>query len=213
MYRYLLFDLDGTLTDPGIGITNSVMYALKKFGIIENDRTKLYKFIGPPLKESFEVFCGFDSGQCELAVKYYREYFTDTGIFENTVYDGIPELLEQLKASGRTLITATSKPEIFAVRILKHFGLYDYFDHIAGAAMDDSRNRKAEIIGYALEQCRISSKKDAVMIGDRKHDIIGAKENGLDSVGVLYGYGDACELKEAGASFIARTPSDILKYV
>ncbi|MBO6231407.1 MAG: HAD family hydrolase [Ruminiclostridium sp.] len=213
MYRYLLFDLDGTLTDPGVGITNSVMYALKKFGIIENDRTALYKFIGPPLKDSFADFFGFDGEQCELAVKYYREYFKDTGIFENIVYDGIADLLKQLKESGRTLIVATSKPEVFAVRILKHFGLYDHFDHVAGAAMDDSRNRKADIIKYALEQCGVSSLSDAVMIGDRKHDIMGAKENGLDSIGVLYGYGDEDELREAGATFIAEKPADILKYI
>ena len=213
MYKYILFDLDGTLTDPGLGITNSVMYALKKFGIYENDRTSLYRFIGPPLKESFADFCGFSPEQCELAVSYYREHFRDTGIFENSVYTGIPELLTQLKERGRTLIVATSKPEVFAVRILKHFGLYRHFAYTAGAAMDDSRSLKADVIRYALEQCGVTDKSEAVMIGDRKHDIIGAKENGIHSVGVLYGYGDIAELQAAGADCIAAEPADILNCV
>ena len=213
MYRYILFDLDGTLTDPGLGITNSVMYSLRKFGISENDRTSLYRFIGPPLRESFETFYGFSDEQSELAVKYYREYFKDTGIFENTVYDGITGLLKELKERGKILAVATSKPEIFAVRILKHFGLYGYFDHVAGATMDDSRNKKADVIKYALGKCDIASASEAVMIGDRKHDIIGAKENSMDSIGVLYGYGDEDELREAGATFIAEKPADILKYI
>ena len=213
MYRYILFDLDGTLTDPGVGITNSVMYSLRKFGISESDRTSLYRFIGPPLKESFETFYGFSDEQSELAVKYYREYFKDTGIFENTVYDGITDLLKELKERGRTLAVATSKPEVFAVRILKHFGLYGYFDHIAGATMDDSRNKKADVIKYALEHCGTVSETEAVMIGDRKHDITGANENCIDSIGVLYGYGDLGELQEAGASYIAAEPADILKFI
>ncbi len=213
MYRYILFDLDGTLTDPGLGITNSVMHALKKFGINVTDRASLYKFIGPPLKESFEMFYGFTPEQCELAVTYYREYFKDTGIFENSVYDGIPELLKKLNDSGKTLITATSKPEEFAVRILKHFGLFGHFHYVAGATMDDRRNRKADIIKYALEQCGVASLSEAVMVGDRKHDILGAKENGLDSIGVLYGYGNIAELQAAGATFIAAEPPDILHLV
>ena len=213
MYKYILFDLDGTLTDPGLGITNSVMYALKKFDITVNDRTSLYKFIGPPLRESFETFFGFTPEQSELAVKYYREYFADTGLFENTVYDTIPELLKELKELGRTLIVATSKPEVFAVRILKHFGLYDHFDIVAGAALDNSRNRKADVICCAMKQCGAAQKTETVMVGDRMHDIIGAKENGIDSVGVLYGYGDMAELQNAGADHIAVEPMDILKYV
>ncbi len=213
MYKYILFDLDGTLTDPGLGITNSVMYALRKFGITENDRTKLYKFIGPPLKESFGTFYGFSPAQCELAVRYYREYFTDTGIFENAVYDGIPELLKTLKERGKTTVLATSKPEVFAVRILKHFGLYGHFDLVCGATMDDTRNQKGDIIKYALEQCGVISPSEAVMVGDRKHDVIGAAENGLGAIGVLYGYGDEDELKKAGAAYIAAVPEDILRYV
>lgn len=213
MYRYLLFDLDGTLTDPGIGITNSVMYALRKFDIHVEDRVSLYKFIGPPLMDSFERFYGFSTAQSELALGYYREYFKKKGMFENRVYDGIPELLKRLKENGKTLIVATSKPEAFSVEILRHFGLYDYFDFVAGATMDESRNKKADIIRYALESCGISEKASAVMIGDREHDMIGARKNGLDALGVLYGYGSYEELKEAGADYIADQPTDILKYV
>lgn len=213
MYRTLLFDLDGTLTDPGLGITNSVMYSLRKFNIVENDRTSLYRFIGPPLRDSFENYYGFSHEQSELAVGYYREYFREKGIFENVVYDGIPELLERLKANGRNLIVATSKPEEFAVIILKHFKLYDYFDFVAGAEMSAARNKKSEVIQYALQSCGISDLSSAVMIGDREHDIIGAKESGLDSIGVLYGYGSYEELDAAGASYIAEEPVDIMKYI
>ncbi len=213
MYHYLLFDLDGTLTDPGLGITNSVMYSLQKFGIREESRTSLYKFIGPPLQDSFEAFYGFSAEKSRLAVQYYREYFSRQGLFENEVYEGITDLLTQLKERGKTLIVATSKPEAFAARVLRHFDLYDYFDFVAGATMDGSRNKKGDVIRYALESCNIAERSSAVMIGDREHDIMGAKENGLDSIGVLFGYGDRDELVKAGATHLAKRPQDILKYV
>ncbi|MDE6433297.1 MAG: HAD family hydrolase [Lachnospiraceae bacterium] len=213
MYNHLLFDLDGTITDPGLGITNSVMYSLQKFDINVEDRTSLYKFIGPPLRDSFEMFYGFSGEKSELAVSYYREYFKKQGLYENEVYDGITDLLMQLKEQGKSLIVATSKPESFAIEILKHFNLYDYFDFVAGATMDETRNKKADIIKYALESCNIFEKSSAIMIGDREHDIIGAKENGLDSLGVLFGYGSYDELIKAGATFIAERPQDILGYV
>ncbi|MCH5353278.1 MAG: HAD family hydrolase [Acutalibacter sp.] len=208
-----LFDLDGTLTDPGLGITNSVMYALRKFDISAPDRASLYKFIGPPLRDSFAMFFGFSPERSELAVKYYREYFSTRGLYENEVYDGIPELLRELKKLGKTLIVATSKPEKFAVEILRHFELYDYFDFVAGATMDGSRDRKSDVIRYALESCHIAEKSEVIMIGDREHDIFGAKETGLDSVGVLFGYGSRDELETAGATFIAEKPMDILDIV
>ncbi len=213
MYKYLLFDLDGTLTDPGLGITNSVMYALGKFGISVSDRPSLYKFIGPPLRESFGKFYGFSKEQCEQAVKYYREYFSEKGLYENEVYDEIPRVLTMLKESGRTLAVATSKPEPFAVRILKHFDLYGYFDLVAGATMDDTRNEKADVIRYALDSIGVPDRSSAIMIGDRKHDVIGAKANGIDAVGVLYGYGGRGELTDAGAAFIADSPADIIRYI
>lgn len=209
MYQYVLFDLDGTLTDPGLGITNSVMVALRKFDINVTDRTQLYPFIGPPLRDSFRTYYGFSDEQCERAVRYYREYFKKSGMYENEVYDGIYELLTRLKASGRSLVVATSKPEVFALEILRHFDLYRYFDLVAGATLNDVRNQKADIIKYALETLNITDKTSAIMIGDRKHDIIGAQENGLDTIGVLYGYGTCDELKNAGATYTADTPADI----
>ena len=209
MYQYLLFDLDGTLTDPGLGITNSVMVALRKFDINVTDRTQLYPFIGPPLRDSFRTYYGFSDEQSERAVRYYREYFKKSGMYENEVYDGIYELLTRLKASGRSLVVATSKPEVFALEILRHFDLYRYFDLVAGATLNDVRNQKADIIKYALETLNITDKTSAIMIGDRKHDIIGAQENGLDTIGVLYGYGTCDELKNAGATCIANTTADI----
>jgi phosphoglycolate phosphatase len=201
--------LDGTLTDPAEGITNSVAYALEKFGVKEADKTKLHKFIGPPLWESFGMFYNFTKEQTEEAVEYYREYFRDRGIFENFVYNGIPELLKELKASGKKLLVATSKPEVFAVQILKHFNIYEYFDFAAGATMDDSRTKKADVIQYAINSLNITELDKAIMIGDREHDIIGAKKNGIDSIGVLYGYGDREELENAGADYIAETVENI----
>lgn len=212
MYNTVLFDLDGTLTDPGQGITNSVAYSLKKFGFEVEDKKELYKFIGPPLHDSFKKYYGFSDEKAETAIVYYREYFRDTGIFENEVYDGIEELLKKIKASGRKIILATSKPEEFAIRILVHFGLDKYFDCMAGATMDTSRSKKGDVIAYALKESGCNN-KNAVMIGDRMHDILGAKENGLDSIGVLFGYGDRAELENAGADYIAETVEDILKFI
>lgn len=213
MYKYILFDLDGTLTDPGIGITNSVMYALEKFGIEVEDRASLYKFIGPPLLDSFQNFYGFTKEESELALKYYREYFRPKGLYENHVYDGVEDLLRELKAGGKEMIVATSKPEEFAVEILKHFNLYQYFDFVGGASMDEKRVKKSDVIAYALEKGDVTDLDAVVMIGDREHDVYGAKQIGVDSIGVLYGYGDYEELKQAGADYIVERPSEILKIV
>lgn len=205
-YTTMLFDLDGTLTNPGLGITNSVAYALKKYGIDVKDRTELYKFIGPPLLNSFQDYYGFSEEQAAQAVEYYREYYQKTGIYENYVYEGIPELLKELKAAGITLLVATSKPEPFARLIMEHYHLADYFTYIAGATMDNkTRVKKADVIRYAMQNCEAEDKKKLVMVGDRKHDILGAKEVGIDSVGVLFGYGDREELEQAGATYIAET--------
>ncbi|MBQ2238796.1 MAG: HAD family hydrolase [Lachnospiraceae bacterium] len=209
MYQVVLFDLDGTLTDPGLGITNSVMYALKKWEIEVGDRSELYRFIGPPLQESFERFFGFSQEKAKQSVEYYREYFREKGLFENEVYEGIKELLETLKTSGCKLILATSKPEEFAIRILEHFQLKQYFDFIGGASMDGVRSKKADVISYALEKAGIEDLSKTVMVGDREHDILGAKEVGIDSIGVLFGYGNYEELKKAGATHIVNTVSEI----
>lgn len=202
-FETILFDLDGTLTDPGLGITNSVLYALDRFGIHESDRRKLYPFIGPPLWDSFMRFYGMSREEAEQAVTVYREYYADRGLFENTVYPGIPQMLEALRAQGKTLAVATSKPEGFSVRILEHFGLAQYFDRIAGASMDQSRSRKADVIRYALSGLPQAHPQTTVMVGDREHDVLGAREAGLPCVGVLYGYGDRPELEAAGALSIA----------
>ena len=209
-YSYLFFDLDGTLTDPGEGITNSVAYALEKFGISVADRAELYPFIGPPLIDSFMKLYGFSHEKAELAVSCYREYFSDRGIFENRLFDGIPDLLKRLTDAGKTLVVATSKPEPFARRIIEHFGLSEYFTLVAGASFDETRSEKWDVIEYAIKSLGLTDRKDIVMIGDRKHDIIGAKKTGLDSVGVLWGYGDRAELAAAGADHVVAEIQDLL---
>ena len=213
MYNIFLFDLDGTLTDPGEGITNSVAYALNKFGIEVIDKTTLYNFIGPPLVDSFMKYYGFNKEDALLAVDYYREYFGVTGIFENQVFDGIPELLKGIKKSGRKISLATSKPEQYAVRILEHFDLLKYFDFVGAATMDETRSKKADVIKYTLDSLGVVDKSNVVMVGDRHHDIKGAVQNGLDSIGVLFGYGNQEELEIAGATYIAETVNDILKFI
>lgn len=210
MYQNILFDLDGTLTDPGVGITNSVAYALEKFGIKNADRTELYKFIGPPLKDSFMEFYGFSESDSLKAVDYYREYFREKGLFENKVIDGIPEMLGALKQLNKKIIIATSKPEEFTFRILEHFDLLKYFDFVAGATMDGSRSKKGDIIVYALEKAEISSLAETIMVGDREHDINGAHQAGIDSVGVLFGYGSRDEFEKAGATYIIENPGDLI---
>lgn len=213
MYDIVLFDLDGTLTDPGEGITNSVAYALNKFGIKVNDKSELYNFIGPPLIDSFMKYYDMSYDDGLKAVEYYREYFGVTGIFENTMFDGIPDLLDTIKKSGRTISLATSKPEQYAVRILEHFNLTQYFDFVGAATMDETRSKKADVIDYTLKQLSITDKSKVVMVGDRHHDIEGAKQNGIDSIGVLVGYGDKAELENAGATYISENIDDIIKFL
>lgn len=201
MWKTVLFDLDGTLTDSAPGITNSVSRALAHFGIQEEPQN-LLRFIGPPLNESLPEYYGFTSEQTVKAVEVFREYFVEKGWLENAPYPGIPELLRDLKAAGLQLMVATSKPEVQAVRILKHFGLAEHFDHICGApAGNEDGARKASVIREALRCAEDPS--SVVMVGDRRHDVEGAEENGLPCIGVLYGYGSREELSAAGASFIA----------
>ena len=204
LYKNIFLDLDGTLTDSGEGIMNSVAYSLKKFGIEETDRARLRTFIGPPLFASYMREYGFDHEKALLAVEYYREYFAPKGLYENSVYEGIPELLGDLKNAGARLYLATSKPEPYATEIVSHFGLAGYLDGLFGSTMTEERTKKEDVIAYALELTGID-KKDVVMIGDRNHDILGAKANGVASVGVLFGYGDRKELSDAGADHIADT--------
>ena len=212
MKQYLLFDLDGTLTDPMVGITSSVQYALEKFGIHVRYLKELIPFIGPPLAESFRKFYGFSKEDAERAIQYYREYYAPKGIFENEVYEGIPEMLAHLTEAGFTLLVATSKPTVFARKVLKYFGMEDYFSFVGGSELDGSRTKKAEVISYILKTCGIEA-KEAIMIGDRRHDIEGGKACGLESVGVLYGYGTEQELTEAGADHIIRTVAELEDYL
>lgn len=209
-YKYLFWDLDGTLTDPGEGITNSVMYALEKFNIKVAEREELYRFIGPPLLDSFKLFYNFNDEEAKQGVKFFREYFSVTGIFENRVFDGISETLATLSKRGYKHCVATSKPHEFAMRILEKFDLLQYFDFVSGASMDEKFTDKAMIIKYAMEQLQINS-TEVLMIGDREHDIIGANKNGIDSMGVMYGYGCREEFVNNGAKYIANTVEDIAR--
>ncbi len=207
--EYLLFDLDGTLTDSKEGITKSVQYALKAFGIEEEDLDRLCCFIGPPLKDSFMRYYGFSEEDAKKAVIVYREYFSARGLYENRVYEGAEKVLQSLLDSGKKLYVASSKPEYFVRKILKHFHMDSYFRFMGGSDMEEVRGQKADVIRYVLEECGITDRDKAVMIGDREHDILGAKEVGIDSVGVLYGFGSRQELEEAGAGAIAETIFDL----
>ena len=207
--NYILMDLDGTITNPKLGITRSVQYALKAMDIIVDDLDSLEIHIGPPLLDTFLDYYGFDMEKAELAVAKYRERFKDTGIFENEVYQGMEELLAKLKKAGKTIILATSKPEIFARQILEYFKLDSYFDDICGATLENDRSRKDQVIRYALEKNSITEYEDVVMVGDRKYDIEGAKAIGIASIGVLYGFGSREELEEAGANRISETVEEL----
>lgn len=212
MLENILFDLDGTLTDPFEGITNSVLYALKKMGIEEQDRGKLAVFIGPPLIASFRDFYGMTPEDARRAVGFYREYYSERGIFENAVIEGIPELLKALKGRGLRLFVATSKPELFAERIISHFSLDKFIASVFGASLDETRTEKGAVIAYALKEGNIPP-ETALMAGDRKHDILGAKENKIASMGVLFGFGSREELVSAGADYIASTPQEALEII
>lgn len=219
MFDYLFFDLDGTLTNPAQGITNSFIYAFKSLGLEVPPYQTLLTFIGPPLPVTFGKIMGLPESQIDEAIKKYREYFSTKGIFENELFADIPPALEKLKAMGKRLIVATSKPEEYSVKIIEHFGLDKYFDYICGSCMDETRGSKTEIISYALDHCGIvgssdnNNKSRVLMIGDRFHDIEGAKNNGIKSCGVLYGFGSQEELKNAGADFIIPNIDGLFKIV
>lgn len=208
-YDTVLFDLDGTLTDPGIGITKSVEYALNRYGISVKDRAALYPFIGPPLVDSFVKYYGFSKEQAVEAVEVYREYFRVKGLYENEVYPGIKEMLKALKDAGKTLLVASSKPEEFVITILKHFDLYSYFDFVGGAAMDETRTKKDEVVQYVLQKAGVPDKSRAILVGDRKFDVHGAHSQGLDAMAVTYGYGDLQELIAARPEYLVDSPAAI----
>ncbi len=209
-YTTILFALDGTLTDSGTGIMHAFEYAINEMGDEVPDKLLLTKFVGPPLEDSFRHALGYSEEDTKNAIAHYREYyFGKGGVFENEVYTGVEEVLAKLKKSGKQLVVATSKNERGTKLVLEHFGLDKYFDVVA-ASNDGDRKTKADVIRYALSQCH-SNNRDVIMVGDRNHDIKGANEVGIDSVGVLWGYGDRKELETAGATFIIEKPEDILK--
>lgn len=213
-YTTVLFDLDGTLVDSGIGVTSSVAYALEKFGITPPPRQELFKFIGPPLTQSFSEFCGFDEEKTMLAIKYYREYYSVKGILECTMYEGVLELMQSLKEKGCKLALATSKPEIYATRVVENKGILPYLDYISAASTDEkTRATKEAVVEYALELCEEKDREKILMVGDRHFDIKGAATFGIDSVGVTFGYGTKEELKEAGATYIVDSLMEINKIV
>ena len=210
MYKYVLFDLDGTITYPKEGIINALLYMFDKYNMKIENVKDLYKLIGPPLTDSFQKYYGFSKEKSVEALLIYREYYKDKGVNENTLYAGVYTTIKTLYEKGYVIGLATSKPEEFAKHILDTFDLSKYFKVIAGATMDDSRSKKADVITYALKQLDITSLDEVIMVGDRMFDIIGAKENNIDSIGVLYGYGNIEELKEAGATYIVSKPEDII---
>jgi len=205
----IYFDLDGTLTDPKPGITRSIQYALQKLDHpTMPTEDELTWCIGPPLRASFVRLLGAETS-ADLAVSYYRERFSDVGLYENGVYDGIGEVLTSLCASGHRLFVATSKPHVFAERIIDHFGLRDHFERVFGSELDGTRVDKSHLLEYALKQASVDPAR-TLMIGDRSHDMVGAKNNGMKGIGVLYGYGTRDELLDAGAHHVCATPGAIL---
>lgn len=211
--KYVLFDLDGTLTDSQDGIMTAIEYALEYYGIQVKERDSLRPFLGPPLSESMQKYCGFDRVKAVEAVEKFREYYNTRGKFENKVYPGVESMLKAVQETGCRLYVATSKPEEIAREILEHFGLAGYFDYIGGATSDDSRVKKSDVVRYVMDKAGIVRADEAVMVGDRKHDIVGAKENGLEAVGVLYGYGDRQELEAAGADYLAEQAEEIIRFL
>ncbi|MGT2929721.1 HAD family hydrolase [Streptococcus dentasini] len=210
-YDTIIFDLDGTLTNPEQGIVNSLIYALSQFDRTVTDRQELLKFIGPPLSYSFKHFCGFSDSETQQAIAFYRQYFSNKGWSENQLLPGVKQLLDSLKKSKKQLLVASSKPEPFAIKILQHFEIAHYFEYIAGATLDDSRSQKADVIAYLLNEAQISNPNQCVMVGDRKHDIYGAQHNHMDAIGLLLGFGSKQELEAAGATAIARNFKELEK--
>lgn len=209
MYDLVLFDLDGTLTDPRIGITKSIQYALSRLGLPEDNPERLVSFIGPPLYESFREHYSFDDATALEAVALYREYFSETGIYENAVYPKIPELLSCLADRGKTLGIATTKPTPFAERILVHFDLREHFRCVVGSELTPTGVSKSEIIRRALSELPDFSKEKVIMVGDRKHDIYGARDNGILSIAVTYGYGPVDELTAARPTYLVDSVEDL----
>lgn len=212
MIETVLFDLDGTLTDSGLGITKGVQYALGQLGYDVPPRESLFSFIGPPLHKSFQRHCGVDEAGAAEAVRQFRVYYNEMGgILENEVYPGVRELLRDLRAAGKRLMVATSKPQAAAEKVMRHFGLDEFVPEIIGGT-DDTRNTKGKVIAYALREYGVDP-ATAIMVGDREHDILGAAENNLPAIGITWGYGDRAELETAGAEAVFDTPAETVQYI
>ncbi len=212
-FEHILFDLDGTLTESAPGIVSSVRYSLEQFNIKDQTDSQLMRFIGPPLSESYSEFYGFNKEQCDIAIKYYREHYGVHGIFENSLYQDIPEVLEKLKNSGKKLYIATSKPEVYMKQIIAHFGIEKFFDDVCGGDLEEKRNEKWQIVETIIEKNNLH---DAVkngtvlMIGDRKHDILGSRKNNVPCCGVLWGYGNIEEFKAFDCAYVAQVVKDLI---
>jgi len=211
-YKNVLFDLDGTLTDPYPGMAKSLRYALDKFGIVEDNAEKIRQLIGPPLYRSFIDVYGFDESKAKMAVGYYREYYSDTGLYENRLYENVDNMLKTLKGMGKICVIATSKPQDFAQEVLRYFEIGGYFDEVVGSNLEGAFYEKADIIRVAIEK-RGLNKAETVMVGDRKYDILGARKNGIDSIAVAYGYGTMEELEESKPMRICKNVMDIVDAV
>ena len=212
MYDTILFDLDGTLTDSGPGITHAVQYALGQKGYEVPPREELFSFIGPPLHTSFQRRCGVDEVGATELVRIFRVYYNQMGgILENEVYPGIRELLQALKAAGKRLMVATSKPQAAAELVMHHFGLDEFIPEIVGGT-DYTRNTKGKVIAWALREYGVDP-RTAVMVGDREHDVLGAAENGIPTIGITWGYGDRAELEGAGAKAVFDTAEEVVNYI
>ena len=213
MYDTILFDLDGTLTDSGLGITKAVQYALGQMGYAVPPRQSLFSFIGPPLHKSFQKHYGMDEETSVEAVRQFRVYYNQMGgILENEVYPGIRELLAELKKAGKRLVIATSKPQAAAELVMHHFGLDEFVPEIIGGTDDPARNTKGKVIAWALREYGVNA-DTAIMVGDREHDIQGAAENSIPAIGITWGYGDRAELEAAGAKAVFDTPEETVQYI
>jgi len=212
-YKTILFDLDGTLTDPKEGITKSVKYALDAFGVDDVRLDDLIKFIGPPLTDAFIEFYGFSEEEAKQLLAKYRERFAVKGIFENRLYDGIKSLLRDVKKQGKIIALATSKPTVYAEQILEHYDIMEYFDVIVGSYLDGRRTKKSDVIQGVIDTLDDKETAKMLMVGDRKHDVEGAANHGIDCAGVVFGYGGREELKEAGATYIVNTVDELRRLI
>lgn len=210
-YEYVLFDLDGTITQSGQGVLHGLAYAMKKMSMSMPEDVPPQTFIGPPLSFSINAYCHVPKERVDEALVYYREYYVDKGIFECELYDGVEELLKRLYNAGKKLLVASSKSEPYVIRILRNFDIHKYFTFVGGSDFEGLRADKTDVIMYTLKSAGVTDISTAVMVGDRKYDIYGAKDLKMDSIGVTYGYGSEAELREAGATYIAHTAEDVWK--